>query len=451
MIGGDPDRDLVKRMLKETGQEIDILAGRSFGSGGRRTVDIDSGGLPLADLPDLQRGSMEANHAVYEVADPVNEQMTTVLQMAPTKPAPHAIPIADALFAAGQFIYDLSGEGGLSRDYVLWWLGQIEPEAQKDLMRRVMDPDFRFNVPVMGVEYGGWWFQVTRRLIWVTPETRDEGRLLEPLFDTDEITKQRIAPLCAAEAVLIAARMTSQPIDWAFSTRIWTEDVNRRTDRPWRMLAKAIHGHGIPVVTIDRASSRFEIACQVVLKAYWHGYIGTNEPGLARAVALAFPRQVARVRSQIKAPDDEAAAATLLEGLIYPGFDPARGAEANRRYVTRKASIAVMEHHKREWPERYPWTRVGITERRFYKLLPMFASKVNGRYEYDHDAVVERMKASIDAKGRERSLRDATMDVLRDHGFTDIAARKWLQRHEPAEAISAWPRERRLASSCRRS
>jgi hypothetical protein len=254
--------------------------------------------------------------------------------------------------------------------------------------------------------------------------------------------EQKIAALCAVESVLIAARMTSQPIDWAFSTRIWTEDVKRRTDRPWRMLAKAVHGHGIPVVTIDRASSRLEIACQVLLKAYWHGYIGSDEPGLAKAVTLAFPRQVARVRRETQARDDDAAPATLLEGLIYPGFDPARGAEANRRYVTRKAGIAVMEHRKRERPDLYPWTRVGISERRFYKLLPMFADKINGRYDYDHKAVVAGMTAYIDGRGKERSVRVATMDVLREHDFTETAARKWLQRHKPAEALTAWPRGR---------
>lgn len=44
-----------------------------------------------------------------------------------------------------------------------------------------------------------------------------------------------------------------------------------------------------------------------------------------------------------------------------------------------------MEHRKRENPSHYPWTRVGISERQFYKLLPQFAQKVNGRYDYGHD------------------------------------------------------------------
>ena len=39
-----------------------------------------------------------------------------------------------------------------------------------------------------------------------------------------------------------------------------------------------------------------------------------------------------------------------------------------------------MEHGKAEAPDRYPWTQIGISERRYYKLLPQFARKVNGRY-----------------------------------------------------------------------
>src|SRR4051794_11209839 len=84
-----------------------------------------------------------------------------------------------------------------------------------------------------------------------------------------------------------------------------------------------------------------------------------------------------------------------LRGLVQPGFDPARGADAVRRYVTRKASIAVLEHAKAEHPERYPWTQVGISERRYYKLLPRFARKVNGRYDVVDADVVPAMRAHI--------------------------------------------------------
>jgi hypothetical protein len=300
----------------------------------------------------------------------------------------------------------------------------------------------RFSVPILGVPVNGWWIQIARRLIWVTNETEDEGRLLEPLLDKAK-TGSETAPLAAVEPILIVARMTRQPADWAFTARIWTEGVRRPIGRPWRKIATAIHGHGIPTITLDHASTPYEIACQVVLKGYWHGYIGSDEPALANAVAMAYPRQVERIQRVTRAPDRASAAATLLEQLIRPGFDPAQGAEATRRYVRRKASIAVMEHRKAEAPDRYPWTQVGISERRYYKLLPQFAQKVNGRYDLDHDDVVTRMKAHLDQIDHKRDVRAAALDVLRSHGFGEEAARKWLQRHQPEEAVDAQPRRPR--------
>ncbi|NJD62735.1 MAG: hypothetical protein FIA93_08445 [Deltaproteobacteria bacterium] len=443
-IGGNPDRDRLRQLLRETGQEIDILAGRSFGGGGRKSVGLDSRGFPLVEVPDMQRGSLDSENQINEVPDPVNKQMTTVLQLAPLMdPTPLAIAPGDALFVAGQLIDDARRDGRLDGDYVLKWLGHaMEGDERKALLRRVMDPNYRFNVPILGAQIGGWWFQITRRLVWITNETPDEGRMIEPLFDMDEVKAHRLPALCAVEAILIAARLTRQPIDWAFSTRIWTEDVKRPAVRPWRMIAKAIRGFGIPVVTLDKATTRMEIACQVLLKAYWHGYIGNDEPGLAAAIALAYPRQVERVRTGTKAATTEAAAATLLEGLLYPGFDPARGAEANRRYVARKASIAIMEHRKREHVDKQPWTRVGISERRYYKLLRYFAPKVDGRYVGDRDVIVSQMREYLDLLDRARAVRSDLLEALRDRGFSDAAARKWIQRHGPEDFPNARPRKR---------
>jgi hypothetical protein len=179
------------------------------------------------------------------------------------------------------------------------------------------------------------------------------------------------------------------------------------------------------------------------LKGYWHGYIGSDEPALANAIAMAYPRQVERIQRATGAPNNVSAAATLLEQLIRPGFDPSQGAEKTRRYVRRKASIAVMQHRKREAPDRYPWTQIGISERRYYKLLPRFAQKVNGRYDLDHHDVVARMKAHLDGTDKVRSIRTAALNVLQSHGFGEEAARKWLQRHRPEEAVDAWPRGQR--------
>ena len=42
-----------------------------------------------------------------------------------------------------------------------------------------------------------------------------------------------------------------------------------------------------------------------------------------------------------------------------------------------------------------------------------------------------------------RAVRAAALDALRSHGFGEAAARKWLQRHRPEEAVNAWPRGQR--------
>jgi hypothetical protein len=440
-IGGSPDRRVLMDLLAQAGRELEVLSGRSFHPLRRTTSVIEPNGLLFVDIPDMQVGSMEPAAGAWAVPDPVNRQMAAVLQVSSlADPAPEAAPVADALWIAGQLLAEASQTGCLSRDYVLHWLGaSVDHEQRVELMRRVVDPAVRFIVPILAVSVRGWWIQIARRLIWVTSETEDEGRLIELLLDKT-MTGGEVAPLAAVEPILIAAPMTRQPADWAFTARIWTEGVRRPIERPWSKIAKAIHGHGIPTITLDPISTPYEIACQVLLKGYWHGYIGSDEPALANAVAMAYPQQVERIQRATRAPNSASAAATLLEQLIRPGFDPAQGAEATRRYVRRKASIAVMQYRKGEAPDRYPWTQVGISERRYYKLLPLFAQKINGRYVLDHDDVVARMKARLDRVDDVRAVRAAALDVLRSHGFGEEAARKWLQRHRPEDAVDAWPR-----------
>ena len=91
-----------------------------------------------------------------------------------------------------------------------------------ELMRRVIDPAVRLSVPILAVSVSGWWIQIARRLVWVTSETEDEGRLIEPLLD-NTMTGDKPVPLAAVEPILIAAPMTRQPAEWAFTARIWTE------------------------------------------------------------------------------------------------------------------------------------------------------------------------------------------------------------------------------------
>jgi len=445
--GVSPERARLTELLAQAAGELDILSGRSFRPARRMTSVFEPNGLPFVDVPDLQAGSLEAGAGAWAIPDPVNHQMATVLQVLPLEnPATKAVTIAEAFWFAGQLLAEASRTGRLSREYVLHGLGLMDAEQRQEIMRRVMDPAVRFTVPILGQFVEGWWVQIARRLVWITSETEDEGRLFELLVD-ERSTGGKVLPLAAVDPILIVARMTRQPADWAFTARIWPEGARRPIDRPWRRIATAIHDHGIPTITLDPVSTPAEIACQVVLKGYWHGYLGGDEPALAHAVAMAYPRQVERIQRVTGVPDRLSAAATLLEQLIRPGFDPAQGAEATRRYVRRKASIMVMEYRKSEAPDRYPWTQVGISERRYYKLLPQFAEKVNGRYVFDQDDVVARMRAFLDAGDQERAVRTAALDVLHSHGFSEAAARKWLQRHRPEEAVDAWPRGRQAGSA----
>jgi hypothetical protein len=153
----------------------------------------------------------------------------------------------------------------------------------------------------------------------VTNETEDEGRLIEPLLDKSA-ARGDVIPLAAVEPILIAARMTRQPVEWAFTARLWTEGVRRPIDRPWSKIAKAIHGHGIPTITLDPISTPYETACQVLLKGYWHGYIGGDEPALANAVAIAYPRQVERIKRKEAYINNKSPTRSVGPGYVG-GFD----------------------------------------------------------------------------------------------------------------------------------
>jgi hypothetical protein len=440
-VGGSPDRRMLVEVSAAAGRELELLSGRSFRSPRRATSVFEPNGLPLVEVPDVNVGSVESARGVWEIPDPVDPTHATVMQLLRLEPPVRkAAPVAQALSIGGHLVASAFSAGALSADYVVDWFGRYSGRDQiQQLLRRLMDPSLRFHVPLLGVAIDGWWFQIARRLLWVTNEMEDEGRLVE-LVLTGKTSNGEPLPLAATEPLLIVARMTQQPVDWAFAARIWPGGAQRPTNRRWSILADAVHGHGLPTITVDAKSTPQEIACQVILKAYWHGYLDGDEPALARAVEAAYPQPVERIRRQTHAPTAASAAARLLEQLIHPGFDPAQGAEATRRYVRRKASIVVMEHRKQENPDRYPWTQVGVSERRFYKLLPLFANKVNGRYDYDYDDVVARMRAHLDRQDGDRDVRAAALDVLRSRGFQDEAARKWLQRHRPEDAVHAWPR-----------
>jgi hypothetical protein len=449
-IDVDVDGDRLRETLKKAGREIEILAGRRFGVSERKSVTIVRQPLPFVEIPDLQVGSPIESEGgvVWPIPDPVNPDLATVVQLGEIHPpsTDRRVPIGDALWAAGNLAARERRAGRLSADYVIWWLGNAIPKDQRvELLRAVVDQEARFNLPVLGVGIPGWWIQITRRLLWVTAETPDEGRLLEPLFEPKTEGEKPPMILAAGEPVLILVRTAKHPADWALTARIWTEDVNVAGDRPWRMMTDAIHGSGIPIMTVDEASTDEEVGCQLVLLAHWHGYISADEDGLVGALIQAYPGPVRRIRSKTDQPDMAAAATLLLRRLLRPGFDPAKGAAATRRYINRLASIVVLEHRKATAPAgTLPWQRLGITERQYYKLLRRARiAKIAGRYQVD-DELLDALRAYLDWK-EQPTPRQLARELLIERGFGEAAARKWLQRHSPEEAVNAWPRGHRAA------
>jgi hypothetical protein len=273
------------------------------------------------------------------------------------------------------------------------------------------------------------------------PPPDDDGgeqRLIEPLSRDADGPLQAMA---AIEPLLIAGRVATHPADWAMAVRIWPSAA-RPAGRPWRHLAGAIHEHGIPVLSVDPDSTVEEIQCQILLLAHWHKYISGGAPEVADAIAAAYPQAVGRIARATGVPGTRAAAAMLFEGLLRPGFDPARGAAAARRYVNRKATIAILNHKKTTDGGVRPWEALGISERRYYKLLNQFAPKTGTRYDIDAD-VLEKIRAHLISRDEQTETHAAAMELLQERGFSYAAARKWLQRHPYSEVLTAWPRSKR--------
>jgi len=438
------DRDRLLAIARAAGTEIETLAGQSFGPAKRNSVSVNTCGLPFVELPGLLIGSEECPSGMWPIPNPVDRQRATVAQVGPVpqpgplgQPVTRIMSIASALRAAGSLVHAVAQSGLLSRDFMLAWLSQFPPADRTAFLHELLDPSYHVHVPVATGAGDGWWFQITRRLLWITPDA-DEQRLVEPLFpDADEALRT----LVAVEPLLIAGRVTSHPADWAMAVRIWPS-AGRPASRPWRHLASAIHEHGIPVLSLDPASTSEEIQCQLLLLAHWHKYTGADEPEIADAIAAAYPQAVKRIARATGAPDPRTAAAMLFEGLLRPGFDPAMGAAAARRYVNRKATIAILNHRKTTDGGVPPWEALGVSERRYYKLLNQFAPKTGARYEVDAK-VREQIRSHLISRDERTEKHAAAMDLLQQRGFSYPAARKWLQRHDYSKALTARPRSKR--------
>ncbi len=435
------DRDRLLAAARRAGTEIEALTGQSFGPPTRNTVSISTFGLPFVELPGLLIGSEESPSGIWPIPNPVDRERATVVQVAevPT-PLEPAMPVGLALRAAGNLVHATARSGFLSRDYMLLWLGRALPPAERaEFLRSLLDNSNHVHVPVAAASGRGWVLQIARRLLWIT-STTEEQRLIEPLItDGDDAMRA----LVAVEPLLIIGRVASHPADWAMAVRIWPS-IERPTTLAsrWRHIAGAIREYGIPVMPLDLQSTPEEIQCQLLLLAYWHKYIDADEPEIADAIAAAYPKPVERIARATKTPDRQAAAAILFEGLLQPGFDPVRGAAAARRYVSRKATIAILNHRKADSGGVRPWEALGVSERRYYKLLKRFAPKNGGRYEVD-EGVLEQIRRHLVTRDQETEKHAAAMALLQQRGFGYAAARKWLQRHDLAEALTARPRSKR--------
>lgn len=444
LLPADMGRDRILAAARRAGTEIETLTGQSFGPPTRNTVSIGTCGMPFVELPGLLIGTAESPVGIWPIPNPVDRERATVVQVAEVpSPVERAMPVGRALRVAGNLVHAAAQSGLLSRHYILSWLANVfSREERAEFLRSLLDPTNHVHVPVAAGSGGGWWFQVTRRLLWVTKAT-EEQRLLEPLFPDGD---NALRALVAVEPLMIVGRVTSHPADWAMAVRIWPSiERPMAMASPWRRIASAIREHGIPVMALDPQSTSEEIQCQLLLLAYWHKYVGADEPEIAGAIASAYPKPVERIARATGAPDRQAAAAMLFEGLLRPGFNPDMGAAAARRYVSRKARIAILNHQKTTGGGVRPWEALGVSERRYYKLLKQFAPKTGARYEVDAD-VLEQIRRHLISRDQKTETQAAALDLLQQHGFSHAAARKWLQRHDPSQALTATPRPRRSST-----
>jgi len=96
-LGRDPDPEVVRLALAQAADEIETLTGRLWTRSEQATAQINSGGLPLAEIPDFQRDTLHSESEVHAIPDPIHPHMSTVVQIAAlTEPAPAAIPTSDA-------------------------------------------------------------------------------------------------------------------------------------------------------------------------------------------------------------------------------------------------------------------------------------------------------------------------------------------------------------------
>ena len=433
-VSGDEQDAEILALARWAQSDTELLTGhrmesRSF------ALKIDYGGLPFVPTFDAQTATLQGRSECWPIADPVHPEFSNVLQVARNQnPARQAAGKAEALRTAAAGLAALHRQGAIRLAPLLWFVEQGKNVPASQLMGALRDPANHVLVPVASGPFEGWWVQLSRRIQLVTKDTPDEPSLVEFL-----VPPRGGTALVAYEPVLILVRMTEHPSDWAFVARVWATEGGARPPRAWRTESQAVHAHGLPILCLDDQSTREEVVAQMLLVAYWHGYIGGDEAALiAPSLASAFPREVTRVKGGTGVSGTEEAAALLFERLLRPGFDPTRGAGSIRRYVARHATTIVREHRSAQVPF-HAWDELGIKQRYYYKLLARFTQKaLDGGYEVD-DATVAKIRGYLE----DRQRHEDGMALLRIRGFGDAAARKWLQRHGMDEIATAKPRRHR--------
>jgi hypothetical protein len=340
-ISGDEHDDELLSYTLRAQALIEQLGGHRLDGGETFQVYIEPGGLPFVPTLDSQSETLRTDVEAWPIPDPIHPEFANVLQISRPRNRPDsAVPKAQALIAAATVLADAHCRGRLWLAPRLWFMQQAKTVPGLELGRGLMDPARRHYVPIMSAEAPGWWVQISRRVFFITKDTPDELGLVEQLAPAGDGLA-----LVAGEPIMIVARITEHPADWVFVARVWVGDPALRNPTAWRTTSGAVHGHGLPIITLDERSTPEEIVAQTLLAAYWHGYLGPDETALIPpALESAFPADVTHVArgtgTQVR-PD---AASLLFERLLRPGFDPTRGAGSIRHYIANHASTLIREY-----------------------------------------------------------------------------------------------------------
>ena len=440
-IKGDAHDEELLALLRAAQEQIEHLAGRRFGAGGPKALRIAANGLPFVEISDLQTDArFRSDEAVWPVPDPVNGEVARILEMRPPDQlAASAGPLSAPLRTAAGLVATGVSEAAFTKAVWHWLAATRQQGLFEEVFRDAMDPGIHVHVPIVGASVEGWWVQISRRLLVVTKETPDDRHLVETLLQ-----RPKGPALVVTEPLIIVARLTEHPVVWAMPIRVWITAGTRPTTA-WRILTgpAAIHRYGLPVLSVDGESTVEETTAQLLLAAYWHGYLEGDGHEIPAALVAAFPDEVRSIERRTDARDLTDAATRLFERLLRKGFDPLVSAETMRHYVRNHARTIVRAHRSKEWTGS-PWQRLDISEGYYYKLLRRrgVPKGHDGRYAVD-DGLIEDLRRELDRSSESRERRQLALGLLLDRGFSREAARKWLQRHAIEEALGAWPRTSR--------